>query len=67
MLQNILWPHLLGGVNRPYGQVAGIVSLTGLQKLADLVENGKLNVAVDSCWNMEDVLKVRIYNLTRLK
>jgi hypothetical protein len=59
MLQNMLWPRLLGGVDRPYKQVPGFVSLTRLEKLAELVEERKLDVAVDSCWRMKDALKVR--------
>ncbi len=66
MLYNMLWPRLLGGVDRPIAQITGLVSLTGLEKLANLVEEGKLDVVLDSCWSMGDVVKVSACNPTRL-
>jgi hypothetical protein len=58
MLQNMLWPRLLGGVDRPYIQVGALVSLAGLEKLAELAEENCFDVVIDSSWGMEDVLKV---------
>jgi len=58
MLQNMLWPRLLGGVNRAYLQITALASLAGLEKLAELAEEGCFEVAIDLSWDMEDVLKV---------
>jgi reticulon-4-interacting protein 1, mitochondrial len=58
MLQNMLWPRLLGGVDRPYVQVTALASLAGLEKLAELAEEDCFDVVIDSSWDMEDVLKV---------
>jgi hypothetical protein len=63
MLRNILWPRLLGGVQRDYVNITGLVNLETIEKLGLLVEEGKLKVVVDSCWDMEDVLKVPILYL----
>jgi Zinc-binding dehydrogenase len=63
MLKNILWPRLLGGVQRDYVNVTGIANLATMENLGLLVEEGKLKVVVDSCWGMEDVLKVPIVYL----
>jgi hypothetical protein len=58
MLSNMLWPRLLGGVNRPYVQAAGIANLLDMERLARMATEGKLKVPIDSCWDLEDVLKV---------
>ena len=58
MASNFLWPRLLGGPNRPYIQVATTSTLEEMQRLAYLVQEGKLRVPTDSCWDMEDALKV---------
>jgi reticulon-4-interacting protein 1, mitochondrial len=57
-LQNMLWPRLLGGVDRPYVQVTALASLAGLEKLAELAEEDCFDVVIDSSWDMEDILKV---------
>jgi hypothetical protein len=54
----MLWPHLLGGVNRAYSQITALASLASLEKLAELAEEDCFEVAIDSSWDMEDVLKV---------
>ena len=54
----MLWPRLLGGVNRPYVQVTALASLASLEKLAELAEEDCFEVVVDSSWNMGEVLKV---------
>jgi reticulon-4-interacting protein 1, mitochondrial len=58
MLQNMLWPRLLGGVDRPYVQITALASLSGLEKLAELAEEDCFEIVVDSSWSMEEVLKV---------
>ena len=55
MLQNMLWPRLLGGVDRPYVRVTALASLAGLEKLAELAEEDCFDVVIDSSWDMEDV------------
>ena len=59
MLKNRLWPSVLGGVPREYANVTVIANLELVEKLRQLVEEGKIKVVVDSCWDMEDALKVR--------
>lgn len=54
----MLWPRLLGGVDRPYVQVAAIASLASLEKLAELAEEDCFDIVVDSSWDMDDALKV---------
>lgn len=58
MLKNVFWPIWLGGVPRKYVRVTGLVTPERLQKLGDLVEQGKLKVIVDSCWEMQDAQQV---------
>ncbi|PVH71951.1 zinc-binding oxidoreductase [Cadophora sp. DSE1049] len=57
MASNFLWPQFLGGPNRPYVQFAATATQEEMQRLADMVQDGKLRVPIDSCWDMEDVLK----------
>lgn len=58
MASNFSWPRFLGGPNRPYIQVAATSTLVEMQRLACLVQEGKLRVPIDSCWDLEDALKV---------
>lgn len=60
MASNFLRPRFLGGTKRPYIQVAAVSSVIGMQQLADMARNGKLKVPIDSCWELEDILKVCI-------
>jgi len=59
MFKNALWPRLCGGVATPYIQVAAAANLSDMQRLAKMVEDGTLKVHVDSCFEMEDVQKVK--------
>jgi len=54
----MLWPRLLGGVDRPYVQITALASLPGLDKLAELAEEDCFEIAVDSSWSMEEALRV---------
>jgi hypothetical protein len=58
MLKDTWWPRALGGGRRDYICISAIVTLEALQRLRELVEQGKLAVVLDSCWDMGDVLKV---------
>jgi len=58
MLKNIWWPRALGGGPRDYICVSAFVTLEALQRLRELVEERKLAVVLDSCWDMGDILKV---------
>ena len=58
MLKNTWWPRALGGSPRDYICISAIVTLEALQRLGELVEQGKLAVELDSCWDLGDVLKV---------
>jgi reticulon-4-interacting protein 1, mitochondrial len=58
MLQNMLWPRLFGGVDRPYVQVTALASLASLEKLAELAEEDCFDIVIDSSWEMEDILQV---------
>jgi reticulon-4-interacting protein 1, mitochondrial len=60
MVKNLLWPRFLGGTPRKYIQVASVTTLSGLEKLRELCENGKLKVPVDSIWDFDDVPKVGV-------
>lgn len=63
MLKNALWLAVLGGVSRQYVCVSGITNLASLEKLRQMVEESKLMIEIDSCWEMEDALKV-IFEVT---
>ncbi|KAG4433027.1 hypothetical protein IFR05_011488 [Cadophora sp. M221] len=65
MASNFLWPRILGGTNRPYVQASSFVGLKEIQRLADLAQDGTLKVLIDSCWDMEDVLKAYERMLSR--
>lgn len=56
--KNTWLPRVLGGGSHIYICVSGFVSPEALESLRGLVEDGKLMVVVDSCWEMTDVLKV---------
>jgi hypothetical protein len=58
MLSNALWPSIFGGGQREYANITGIANLEVMEKLGRWVEEGKLKVVVNSCWDMEDALKV---------
>jgi hypothetical protein len=47
-----------GGIPRKYAQVAAVPILQGLEELKELCEKGELKVPVDSCWSLENALKV---------
>jgi NADPH:quinone reductase-like Zn-dependent oxidoreductase len=57
MAKNALLPHFFGGGTAPYIVASGFVTLEGMEKLAAMVDEGKLKVVVDSCWDMEDVVQ----------
>ncbi|KAF2681929.1 zinc-binding oxidoreductase [Lentithecium fluviatile CBS 122367] len=57
MAKNFLWSRFLGGVPRPYVQVASAESLDGLQELAQMVEDGKLKVHVGAKFKMAEALQ----------
>ncbi|KAH7379791.1 zinc alcohol dehydrogenase [Cadophora sp. MPI-SDFR-AT-0126] len=57
MASNFLWPRFLGGPNRPYVQFAATATREEMERLANMVRDGKLKVPIDSCWEMEDALK----------
>jgi hypothetical protein len=58
ILKNTWWPRALGGGPRDYICVSAFVTLEALQRLRELVEEKKLAVVLDSCWEIGDVLKV---------
>lgn len=63
MVMNSLTSFLPGAGQRKYLQVNAAVNLEAMEKLWAVVEQGKLRVPIDSCWEMEDALKVRLYNI----
>ncbi|KAH7327127.1 zinc alcohol dehydrogenase [Rhexocercosporidium sp. MPI-PUGE-AT-0058] len=65
MASNFLWPRVLGGTKRPYTQFAATASPKEMQRLADMAQNGKLKAPIDSCWEMDDVLKAYERMLSR--
>lgn len=64
-MSNLLWPIFLGGVDRSYVQVNGIANSKSMERLARMVEEGKLKVPIDSVWSFEDVLQVCLAILER--
>ncbi|ORY10285.1 hypothetical protein BCR34DRAFT_354742 [Clohesyomyces aquaticus] len=57
MAKNFLWPSLLGGVPRPYVQVAATANRESLEALAKLVEERRLRVVVGFRTGFEDALQ----------
>lgn len=55
--KNTLWPTLLGGVPRKYIMFSTFPNGKQAEKLAEMVRQGKLKVAIDSVVEMEDLLK----------
>jgi hypothetical protein len=59
MIKNSLTSLLPGPKQRKYVQVNAAVNLEGLVGLRSRVEQGKLKIPIDSCWDMKDALQVR--------
>ncbi|KAG9237156.1 hypothetical protein BJ875DRAFT_370559 [Amylocarpus encephaloides] len=57
MAKNFLLPPWLGGVGRPYIQITAIPNLQDFERLAVMVEEGKLKMSIDSTWELKDALK----------
>lgn len=60
MVMNTLTALVPGRAQRRYLQVNAAVNLEAMERLRSLVEAGKLRVPIDSCWAMNDALKVRL-------
>jgi hypothetical protein len=60
MMSNVVASLLPGERHRRYVQVSATANLEGMEKLRRMVEEGKLKIPIDSCWDMEDALKVRL-------
>lgn len=65
MLSNVLWPAWLGGVDRPYSQAKGFPNLPDMERVSKLASEGKLKVPIDSCWSLEDAMKVCLLSKVR--
>jgi len=65
MAKNLLWPRILGGVPRPYVQVASLESLEAMQELAEIVEEGRLKVHVGASFKMAEAIEVRWCSASR--
>jgi hypothetical protein len=63
--QNTCFPAWLGGVNRMYMSVTASANILELETLARLVREGEVKVVIDSCWTMEDVMKVNAHYILR--
>lgn len=59
MIKNSLISLFPGQGKRKYLLVNAVVSLEGLEELRLMVERGLLRIPIDSCWDMEDAIKVR--------
>jgi hypothetical protein len=66
MLKNTWLPRALGGGPRDYACISSFTSLEAMDRLRNVVEKGKMVIVVDSCWDMEDVLEVRMLCQTHL-
>ncbi|KAH7371941.1 chaperonin 10-like protein [Pyrenochaeta sp. MPI-SDFR-AT-0127] len=53
MAKNFLWPRLLGGIPREYIQVASTSTLSAMEELAKMVEDGTLKVHVSALVGMD--------------
>ena len=58
MLANVTASWIPAIPQRRYIQANSWVNQERLERLRSLVEQGKLRVLVDSCWEMEDALEV---------
>lgn len=57
--KNALWPTILGGTPRRYVMFSTAPNGRSAEKLAEMVETGKIRVVVDSVFGMDRVLEVR--------
>lgn len=57
-ISNRFWPTFLGGVPRPYIFHSATPDVQTLNRVKQLVAEGKLRQVVDSIWEMEDVPRV---------
>lgn len=60
MVLNRLTSMLPGDGRRRYLQVNAAVNPEALERLRSLVQQGKLRVPIDSCWDFKDALQVRL-------
>lgn len=65
MTLNSLASLLPGDGRRRYLQVNATVNPEALERLRLLVEQGKLRVPIDSCWDLKDALQVRLNEQAR--
>ena len=65
IISNALLPSWLGGVDRPYFTAKGFPDLPGMERVARLAAEG-MKVPIDSCWDLEDAMKVRFMKLPRV-
>lgn len=59
MVMNSLTSLLPGNGQRKYLLANAAVNVDAMERLRSTVEEGKLRVPIDSCWDMEDALQVR--------
>lgn len=57
--KNALWPTILGGTPRRYVMFSTTPDGKGAEKLAEIVQAGKLKAVVDSVFDMDRALEVR--------
>jgi hypothetical protein len=62
MLSNLFWPTWLGGTRREYRQLTAREDRETLERVRELVEGGRVKGRVEGVWEMDDVLKVGIFN-----
>jgi reticulon-4-interacting protein 1, mitochondrial len=60
LLANYFWPRLLGGTDRKYELLRTDLVPGLLEKVRVVVASGAVKGVVDSVWEMEDALKVRL-------
>ena len=64
MVTNRLIARLPGEGRRSYLLVTATMNLEATEKMRSMIEQGKLSVPIDSCWDMKDALQVRLTNST---
>ncbi|KAH8548990.1 zinc alcohol dehydrogenase [Umbelopsis sp. PMI_123] len=57
LIKNLFWPAWLGGTPRPYRFISATPSLKMLQRVQELIEDGKIKGTVDSVWGMDEVVQ----------
>lgn len=59
-LFNAYWPAFLGGTPRWFRMLSGSPDFVTLSKVKEMAERGSLKSVIDSIWEMQDAIMVRL-------